>query len=112
MSASQTVSGRSAAKFRPSRFGATGWSCRLSVVRGTRRRRAAGRQAASAHEPRHPPAADPDAILAQLGVDAGAAVGPPARLEDRGDPPGEAGILARAAAGAPAQPGVEAARRD
>src|SRR5215212_7337493 len=73
---------------------------------------ARGRQAASAHGPRHPPAADPDAVLAQLGVDAGAAVGPPARLEDRGDPPGEAGILARAAAGAPAQPGVEAARRD
>jgi len=60
---------------------------------------ARGRQAAAAHEPRHPPAADPDAVLAQLGVDAGAAVGPPARLEDRGDPPGEAGILARAAAG-------------
>src|SRR4051812_27734426 len=73
---------------------------------------ARGRQAASAHEPRHPPAADPDAVLAQLGVDAGAAVGPPARLEDRGDPSGEAGILARAAAGPAAQPGVEAARRD
>src|SRR4051812_11100567 len=73
---------------------------------------ARGRQAASAHEPRHPPAADPDAVLAQLGVDAGAAVGPPARLEDRGDPPGEAGILARAAAGPATQPSVEAARRD
>src|SRR4051812_45807913 len=73
---------------------------------------ARGRQAASAHEPRHPPAADPDAVLAQLGVDAGTAVGPPARLEDRGDPPGEAGILARAAAGPAAQPSVEAARRD
>jgi hypothetical protein len=38
MSASQTASGRSAAKRRSSRFGATGWSCRLSVVRGARRR--------------------------------------------------------------------------
>src|SRR4051794_3622233 len=73
---------------------------------------ARGRQAASAHAPRHPPAADPDPALAQLGVEAGAAVGPPARLEDRGDRRGEAGILARAAAGAPAPPGVEAARRD
>src|SRR5215213_1684695 len=113
MAASQTVSGRSAAKFRPSRFGATGWSCRLSVVRGTRRRRAAAvrppRRMSRATRPR--PIRTP-AILAQLGVDAGAAVGPPARLEDRGDPPGEAGILARVAAGAPAQPGVEAARRD
>ena len=41
MSASQTVSGRSAANFRSSRFGATGRSWRLSVVRGTRRRRRA-----------------------------------------------------------------------
>ena len=42
MSASRTVSGRSAAKCRSSRFGATGRSWRLSVVRGGRRRPLAG----------------------------------------------------------------------
>jgi hypothetical protein len=38
MSASQTASGRSAAKSWSSRLGAIGKSCRLSVVRGVRRR--------------------------------------------------------------------------
>ena len=38
MSASRTVSGRSATKWRSSRFGATGGSWRLPVVRGGRRR--------------------------------------------------------------------------
>src|SRR3982751_68220 len=101
MSASQTASGRSAAKFRPSRFGHG--MVMPAVGRARDAAPARGRQAASAHEPRHPPAADPDAVLAQLGVDAGAAVGPPARLEDRGDPPGEDADLARTAAG-PAAP--------
>src|SRR5437763_443651 len=122
MSASRTASCRSAAKFRPSRFGATGWSCRLSVVRGTRRRRAAVRpprrmSRATRPRPIRTPSSRSSAWMRGLppgsrraGPRAGS--GPPARLEDRGDPPGEAGILARAAAGPAAQPGVEAARRD
>src|SRR4051794_35291777 len=78
MSASQTVSGWSAANFRSSRFGATGWSWRLSVVRGTRRRRRATARPPS-HEPRHPLAADPDALRLQPGVHAQAAPRAPPR---------------------------------
>src|SRR3954463_11451367 len=93
MSASQTASGRSAAKFRSSRFGAIGWSCRLSVVRGTRRRRGAtlrppprlGRPPPLMGPP-PPLAPDPGALRPQLGVHARAAVGAPAGLEDRPDP--------------------------
>src|SRR4051794_18792154 len=44
------------------------------------------RQAALAHEPRHPLAADPDALRPQLGADPRAAVGPPAPGGDGPDP--------------------------
>src|SRR4051794_26779569 len=73
-------------------------------------------EAALAHEPRHPLAADPDALRPQLGVHARAAVGAPAGLEDRRDPLAHPSVIAPAPAPAPArsaaEPGVEAAHRD
>src|SRR4051795_9110241 len=77
-------------------------------------RRARDGEAALAHEPRHPLAADPDALRPQLGVHARAAVGAPAGLEDRRDPlaPPSVPAPAPAPARSAAEPGVEAAHRD
>src|SRR3954465_14534226 len=125
MSASQTASGRSAANFRSSRFGATGRSWRLSGVRGTRRRRRATVRPpprtstapplppapAPSHHPRPPLAADPDALRPQLGVDPRAAVGPPARGEDGPDPFAHPPVALAAATRPAVQPSVEAADR-
>src|SRR3954470_16762683 len=99
MSASQTVSGRSATKWRSSRFGATGRSWRLSVGRGGRRGAPRARPPPSpppppppprgrplpAARPPPPPRAAPPPPRAQLGVAPPRAVGPPADGEDAAD---------------------------
>src|SRR3712207_7213995 len=87
MSASQTASGRSAAKFRSSRFGATGRSWRLSVVRGARRPATppAGRQPHRAHQPFDAPSRVPPALSAQLGADPSRAIDPSAVREEPAD---------------------------
>src|SRR5919112_4009753 len=97
MSASQTWSGLSAVKFRASRFGATGRSWRLSVVRGVRRRprRAESPSNAvrwTAHHSLDAPARMPQPFPAELGVDAWRAVNPPAGGEDAADPPTQFGF--------------------
>src|SRR3954463_13950227 len=69
-------------------------------------------EAALAHEPRHPLAADPDALRPQLGVHARAAVGAPAGLEDPRHPLAPPSVIAPAPARSAAEPGVEAAHRD
>src|SRR3954447_7498382 len=99
MSASQTVSGRSATKWRSSRFGATGRSWRLSVVRGGRRRppracRPISRISRPPPPRRGPPPAPPPRAArgggpppprAQPGGPPPRAVGPPADGEDAAD---------------------------
>src|SRR4051812_45553159 len=72
----------------------------------------AGGEPHLAHEPRHPLATDPDALLSQLGVHARAAVGPSARGEDRPDPFAHPSIVLSVSPRPAAQPGVEAAHRD
>src|SRR3954466_15378390 len=64
----------------------------------------AGGEPHLAHEPRHPLATDPDALLAQLGVHARAAVGPSARGEDRPDPFAHPSIVLSASPRPAAQP--------
>src|SRR3954451_1662671 len=95
MSANHTVSGRSATKERPSKFGATGRSWRLSVGWGRRRRPRLGRrplspttlglQAHVAHQPFDAPACVAVPLAVQLGVDAGRAIDPALGRKDAAD---------------------------
>src|SRR5215212_7415984 len=71
MSASQIRFGAAAVKFRSSRFGPIGKSCRLSVVRTHRGRAMMAHDAMTAHQPLDSTAAHPAALSLQLGMDAG-----------------------------------------
>src|SRR4051812_13838767 len=126
MSASQTVSGRSATKWRSSRFGATGRSWRPSGGRGGRRR---PRRGAGAHSRLNPPPPPRGGGPPPPGRPAGGpprppapprgggggpprgAVGPPAGGEDAADVAAQLGLRVGPGAGDRdrAQPGVEAA---
>src|SRR3954453_12708320 len=99
MSASQTVSGRSTAKFRSSRFGATGRSWRLSVVRGGPRGPRRSFQPTSALHRPHPPPPPPPR---------GGGGAPPPRDGRGGRPRGAVGPAAgrEEAADVAAQPGL------
>src|SRR3954451_14336085 len=93
MSASQTVSGRSATKCRSSRFGATGRSWRLSVVRGGRRRPPRGGGALSRHSPAPaPPPGGPPPPRRRRGGPPPGAVGPPTGGEDVADQAAQLGL--------------------
>src|SRR3954469_3989175 len=115
MSASQTWSGLSAVKFRASRFGATGRSWRLSVVRGVRRRPRRAESPISRISPatRRRECRSPSrrSTYMSTGVDAWRAVDPPAGGEDAADLPAQLGFRLGTAldGGDRAQPGVEAA---
>src|SRR3954463_1060898 len=121
MSASQTVSGRSATKWRSSRVGATGraWGGPRGAggagaapgVRGRPPAPPPRLQAHLAHQPLDAPARVPPPLPAQLGVDPPRAVGPPPGGEDAADQAAQLGLrLGPGADGRDrAQPGVEAA---
>ena len=109
MSASQTWSGLSAVNLRSSRFGATGRSWRLSVVRGAAAALAGG-QAHLAHQPLDAPTRMPPTVPPQLSMDPRRAVDPPAGGEDAADVPAQFGFRLGLAleGGDRAQPSVEA----
>src|SRR5215213_11754395 len=114
MSASQTWSGLSAVKLRSSRFGATGRSWRLSVVRGVRWRpwrpdRAISRISRSTRrrECRRP---SRRSTYMSTGMDPWRAVDPPAGGEDAADLPAQLGFRLGTAldGGDRVEPSVEA----
>src|SRR3954464_2643803 len=120
MSASPTVSGRSASKWRSSRFGANGRAGGaagvgrarrvVAPVGGPRRPPAAPPrlQAHLAHQPLDAPARVPPPFPTQLGADARRAVGAPAGREEAADVAARPGLGPGPDGGDRAQPGVEA----